>query len=466
MKKLILLFCVLFHVNLYSQWSTNPNVNNPVCRSVNDQNASEIISDGKGGVIITWADERSSSLNSDIYAQRFNADGVRKWALNGISVCAAVKRQYEPDIASDGNGGAIIIWQDERGAFTDLYAQRIDSNGNAVWQTNGVPVCTVNRYQKIPQIISDGNGGIFAVWEDTRNLLFSDIYAQHLNANGSPLWNPDGLEICVLNGQQNLPEAVSDGNGGIIVAWNDSRYSNNTNIYAQRINAAGNILWQANGTPVCDILKAQNFTGIISDGNGGAIISFTDSRNAAVSNIDIYAQRIGPDGSQLWQNGGIAICTATNQQDESVLCSDGSGGAIIAWHDLRKGGDYDGDIYAQHITKNGVLTWTADGALAATAFRYRLFPYIVTNNKGGAVIIWQDYRGPGGSGYIYAQQMNAQGMRLWGAGGVAVCTAANGRFISGIVNDATASAVGTRRREAIRLSARIRSSARSTGLVR
>ena len=42
MKKLILLFCVLFHVNLYSQWSTNPNVNNPVCRSVNDPTVSNL----------------------------------------------------------------------------------------------------------------------------------------------------------------------------------------------------------------------------------------------------------------------------------------------------------------------------------------------------------------------------------------------------------------------------------------
>jgi hypothetical protein len=52
------------------------------------------------------------------------------------------------------------------------------------------------------------------------------------------------------------------------------------------------------------------------------------------------------------------ICTATNNQDFSRMVSDGSGGAIIVWNDLRNSTS---DIYAQRINANGVVQWTING---------------------------------------------------------------------------------------------------------
>ncbi|HTP79121.1 MAG TPA: hypothetical protein VMM57_01815, partial [Bacteroidota bacterium] len=54
-----------------------------------------------------------------------------------------------------------------------------------------------------------------------------------------------------------------------------------------------------------------------------------------------------------------AICTATNNQDSPTIVSDGSGGAIITWEDHRNGTD--NDIYAQRINAAGTPQWTSNG---------------------------------------------------------------------------------------------------------
>ena len=50
---------------------------------------------------------------------------------------------------------------------------------------------------------------------------------------------------------------------------------------------------------------------------------------------------------------GIAIFTVGNNQEYSTIVSDGSGGAIITWTDDRDGGE---DIYAQQIYSYGFIS--------------------------------------------------------------------------------------------------------------
>ncbi|MDD3642456.1 MAG: hypothetical protein PHQ19_03225, partial [Candidatus Krumholzibacteria bacterium] len=80
------------------------------------------IPDGSGGAIITWEDARSGSYY--IYAQHVNASGVPQWTVDGVAVCTTGNGQYDPQIAADGSGGAIITWRDTRSVSSDIYAQR------------------------------------------------------------------------------------------------------------------------------------------------------------------------------------------------------------------------------------------------------------------------------------------------------------------------------------------------------
>jgi hypothetical protein len=79
-KSYVLLF--LFAFNLaYAQWDTNSAINNPLCIQPFSQIDSKIISDLNGGSIIVWVDYRNDATltKADIYAQRLDANGNIKW---------------------------------------------------------------------------------------------------------------------------------------------------------------------------------------------------------------------------------------------------------------------------------------------------------------------------------------------------------------------------------------------------
>ena len=249
-----------------AQWSHDPNTNTPVCTVAGDQYTPAMTGDDSGGTIFAWTDPRSGS--GDIYAQRFTKEGVRLWTLNGVQIINAPNNQDAPVIASDGSGGAIIVWPDARnGIDYDIYAQRINSAGVPQWTANGVPICTATGFQASPLIIPDGSGGAIITWVDQRSGP-QDIYAQRVNGAGVVQWTSNGVPICTAADNQSFPAMISDGSGGTIIVWEDNRTGTTPDIYAQRVNSAGTAQWTANGVPVCTASSSQLFPQCVGDSSG------------------------------------------------------------------------------------------------------------------------------------------------------------------------------------------------------
>ena len=53
--------------------------------------------------------------------------------------------------------------------------RRIDANGTTLWQKNGVPVCDAGKEQITPRAVSAGVGSAIVVWSDARGGDY-DIY--------------------------------------------------------------------------------------------------------------------------------------------------------------------------------------------------------------------------------------------------------------------------------------------------
>jgi predicted lipoprotein with Yx(FWY)xxD motif len=347
------------------QWTTD---GVPLCTATLDQYDCDITSDGAGGAIVAWRDYRSADWN--IYVQRVNASGVVQWGENGVAICAAASDQEHPMLISDGAGGAIVAWMDHRsGTSYDIYAQRVDESGAAQWTADGVALCTATRDQYDPEIASDGAGGAVVTWEDFRGGPgIIGVYAQRVSASGAVQWTIDGVALCTLSGFQENPTVASDGVGGAIVTWFDLR-SLHWDIYAQRVNASGAVEWTPDGVALCTATGDQDFPVITSDGVGGAIVAWYDGRNA--SNYDIYAQRVDSSGTVLWTANGVPLCTAALVQSDCVIASDGSAGAIVTWIDGRNGNQ---DIYGVRVDANGFPVLTGTGAPAASVVLRQNYP--------------------------------------------------------------------------------------------
>ena len=85
------------------------------------------------------------------------------WLQEDIPVCTDANAQQGVHISPDGTGGTIVAWQDARNA--DVYAQRYDVSGAALWTPNGVNVSDMAGTQKFPRIVADGTGGAFIIFE-------------------------------------------------------------------------------------------------------------------------------------------------------------------------------------------------------------------------------------------------------------------------------------------------------------
>lgn len=373
----------------------------PVCTEASAQSNPVIVADGSGGAIIAWDDARGGG---DIYVQRLSAAANPYWTINGVAACSAIFQQDRVAITSDGSGGVVLAWQDFRGSTMDIYAQRISGMGNPLWTANGVALCTADQWQSKPVLIADGSGGAIVAWEDLRSFIDYDVFAQRINGMGAPMWTAGGIPISVAGGAQNEPTMTRDDTGGAIIAWKDSR--SGLNIYAQRVNTIGAVQWTTDGVVVCNEASSQITPLIASDGNNGAIVAWYDYRSTSV---DIYAQRLGPTGTRQWTADGIVVTAAASDQVRACIVPDGTGGAVVAWDDSRSGGSY--DVYAQRVSAAGAMYWTPNGALVSAAASWQQSPGIAADNAGGVVIAWNDARS--GTYDIYAQRLEL-GHGAWG----------------------------------------------------
>src|SRR5262249_43722862 len=111
-------------------------------------------------------------------------------------------------------------------------------------------------------------------------------------------------------GTQSGATVIPDGAGGTIIAWQDDRYDTLTEVFAQRFNNAGVAQWKAGGVPLgARVASGFPFTAssLISDGNNGFIIGWSDSR--ANPGSVVHLQRFTMNGQVEPQCpvGGVAL---------------------------------------------------------------------------------------------------------------------------------------------------------------
>lgn len=368
-----------------------------VCAGPVLQSNAHVIPDGAGGVIVAWYER--ATTNWDIRAQRLDANGVRLWTpAHGVAVCTDSNDQHMPVIASDGAGGAIIAWQDERGASPLIYVQRVDASGTATWTTDGFAVNTHYPDQTEPLIVSDDAGGAIVVFNDnyqgdTRN---PGTRAHRIDANGAQLWDPRGVAV-VPGVVSHYKQAVGDGAGGAILAW-----SSDDDIKAQRIDAAGVVQWTPGGVDICTTPEDQGGPEIVADGSGGAVIAWEDQRNELTA-YNIYAQRVNADGVTQWPTDGVAVVDQPNSQNRVSMTTDGTGGAIFTWRDDRAI-QFQYKAYAQRVDGTGAVRWNGAGVEVSPLANRIMYPKAVTDAHGGVIIAWESERGP--TTDIYGQRLS------------------------------------------------------------
>lgn len=404
-------------------WATH---GSPASLADSSQALARSLPDGVGGAFIVWEDRRSG--DSDVYAQHLDAAGNPLWGANGALVVSQTGGQESPVLAKDGAGGIIVAWQDSRSGLYDIYAQALNSAGATRWAAGGIPLCTATGNQVLQVATEDASGGAIIGWRDLRG-VDSDIYTQRVNNAGTALWTVNGAAVCDTIGTQSDVRILSDEQGGAFLLWRDRRGGATSDLYAQRVNPSGTMLWTKNGVAVAAAVFDQLNPVMVSDGRYGFIAAWHDARNGLEYNI--FAQRLRQDGIAAWTVNGVGLCLATGNQQEPVIASDGVAGAIVAWVDPRT--SLRPDVYAQRVDSLGAVKWASDGVAVCAADSSQFVRSIVADKSGGAIIGWDDDRA--GFREVFAQRLTSSGTALWAPLGLKIATGSGQRNLTSAVVD-------------------------------
>ena len=369
--------------------------------------------DGAGGAVLAWEDNRFVGYYQ-IYARRLAPGGLAAagWPANGVRIAATGLNQRTPAIAGDGAGGAFVAWTDLRAPDGDIYLQHVDGSGNtgASWPAAGLGIATGAAAQSAPVVAADGTGGVFVAWVD-RRAGNDDVYLQRVTAGGAlaPGFVANGIAVAAAAGDQHAPNMVADGAGGVLLAWEDHRGAD-LDVYATRVRGDGTLApgFVANGNAVCTLAGDQSAPRVVSDGAGGLIVAWQDHRG---TDLDVYAARLTGTGAVApgWTSQGTRVSAAADDQSLPTIAGDGANGAYVAWQDRRSGGL---DIYATRLAGDGSVPagWAADGSLLCGAAGDQRAPQVASTAGGTAYVVWTDARDTTTTGLdVYAQCLYRSG---------------------------------------------------------
>jgi hypothetical protein len=381
------------------------------------------IPDGAGGALFVWADFRVGA--GDIYAQRVDASGNAMWGANGTAICALPGTQWMPDLIADGGGGAFVVWSDGGGGPNpDVYAQHVGADGAVLWTANGVLVNGAANAQENPTIVPDGAGGAIVAWTNGSGNFF-DVWAQRLSFGGQAQWTPGGVRLTTITGYVGRLVAAPDGAGGSVFAWSYYDWASTgqwMNLRVQAVDGAGALRWGTDGIAVTGSFpRLAGAHRLCTDGAAGAILAWP------MFDGNLTAQRFAPDGSKLWGTTGHVVSTTINSDVSLAVASDGLAGAFLAWTE----GTSPQVLRAQRIGSGGAESWASGGVPVSAASGGRSAPVVQPDGAGGATIAWSDSRA--GNYDIYAQRLDSSGAPRWVSQGVALCTASAAQSVPCLV---------------------------------
>ena len=153
----------------------------PIRKGVNIEWTRAAVATSDGAVVYVWSDTRIG--DRDLWAQKVDENGNVLWGVSsqnphypdmveGLLVNGEINRQEDPVVIGNDDGSVIIAWVDFRNQDAgDIYAQKLDSDGNFVWDAAGVPLCLADDIQISLNIVNDAAGGAYIIWQDARKVM-------------------------------------------------------------------------------------------------------------------------------------------------------------------------------------------------------------------------------------------------------------------------------------------------------
>lgn len=232
--------------------------------------------------------------------------------------------------------------------------------------------------------------------------------------------NPvDNTPVVVNSGNQTVVKTAIAPDGSSWTGWFD--FGASVQMRVQRLDAAGNPTFDAGGLVVSANTQGTSVVDwdLRADSDGNCVLAFVDIR--AGGDNDVYAYLIAPDGTQLWGPNGVTVSdNAEFEADPRVMQLSGGDYAVV-WPRF----DVNPGLVMQRISPAGVKAFPGDGVLIYSSGNEEpAFLEMVPTSDNGLMVAWirniASFMSPR---HVYAQKFDASGAMQWGASPIIVSSA-------------------------------------------
>jgi len=349
----------------FSQWSSDPSQNLTICDVNGEQALAKIVSTSDGGCYISWFDTRSGNYN--VYLQRLDVFGNKQFANDGLLISSNPQNTFlvDYDLNVDQNDNALLIFCDIRnGGNLNPYAYKISPAGDFIWGANGVELNPTSDFQANPKIIETSDNNVVTAWIVSTSP--TQIALQKISPEGNKLWGSSPVFISSPTEGYNYPSLVESDNGSVIVihtVTTGNFPAQVVKLRATKIESNGTIGWGGNGVMIQNDGRIAAFTipEVISDGNYGGIVAWHDDRN--MDNLQsAFIQRISSTGSLYFPEGGAegSIEGASHKFNPVPVFNPATEEAYIFWMHTEPDQNQNG-IKGQKFSSTGSRLWGDNG---------------------------------------------------------------------------------------------------------
>jgi len=390
------------------QWTKSPRINQnsgPV-RQIDPEIATYPAS---GQFLVVWDDRREG--NGEVYAQKFDANGNRLW-LYDVRVNTQSMSFYQGNaaVAIDAAGQAVIVWEDCRNGKEDIYAQKLDSSGNRLWpgdvRVNSDSISN-DVYQFDPNVALDSNGQAVIVWNDYRDdPSRENAYAQKLDEEGNKLWPGDRKvnSTAPTSAYSYSTRRVAVNTGGqAYVTWSGERKDDvySRDIYVQKLDNNGNRLWAVEKIVNENTHRNSSELTITIDTSGQVYIVWEDTPDYYV----IYAQKLSAQGDRLWASDVQVSPTENLDNEKPSAVVDHNQHLIITW-------EKSAHLFMQKLDSTGTKLWISEIQVDDSRSLFNFWgPGTAVDSSGSVLVAWTDFRNANDD--IYVQKINSVGNHAW-----------------------------------------------------
>lgn len=405
-----------------AQWDA-PSANTPVRVAAGVEAVTPLSAPGPvGSTYISWFEQAGSGYV--LRMQRLDADGVAMWDPQGLLVSEQPQNSalFRYDLGTDLYGNAIVAFQDERTGTLDIVAALVEPDGNLPWG-DGISLPTPGGTGLAPVVGGLANGLIAIAWNTDHSPSTVGYHVLFTDGSSAPI----GTQEISSTGNCGRPKVVPCDDAGFWIQYVEQSGNFLSPGTMKAIRFDGNYAPSAPVTVSSRTISGFYFPQPVSDGGNGFYLAFNTGNADNASLTDVVVQRLRADGT-TWSTGGTAVEVGTATQRYTMtatpaLVSDEEG-LMMAYRrtDLNQN---TGGIAVQRFDTAGtrLLGNTAVEVLPLSAALHG--PFANAAVPGGIVCVQQ--QGGFGAYTLSAFRLGLDGSVMSPPDEIAVCSVSSGK---------------------------------------